>query len=849
MEIQAQLSAKDYDPIHFIRQAFALQKKKDDKPNQANLNSNDGLDEKLRLVNNLNFKLQMLSQESINLIQHSTTLINKEIETYQESNFISENLAKTQNAINDSVEGVQQSQQKNAQGSEKQVQSSQEIRCNQKINEIKSDFSMLSTIDKRINNCKIMSQEIEHFESRVAKVEEYIRLNKFSELVLLVQQLQESLKVVRDLSFFEKQKQRIEKFDKMIQAYAQNKEKEFIFECNFYKQNAENIRQLILLEQYFANDNQLVEQIMTQKLLKEFEYILLSKTEEENLDDEMDPSLVKNYKGKFFFKFSQAVKHFLSTQIDFLNELFDDTKLAQLQKDHIEKLMIKMLADYKDKLIQEFVHSLDYDQQLEVYENFFIKMLVNVRTIIGNRVAVSLDQSFNLFFKDLYQEMLDKYRKQIDIVASENFQYILEKDALGGWEKNFLAVTHVFEKVLVNNVHICQCYELQFLAQTVLKTLEKFLMQIRFHIGQFCNKRIHMGIPNPNTSNQAVPLDDQQQLVFEQKFKWQSIFDMILLHQQKLIFFDKLKQLDDTLILTLEKLACLFEQDSQQKKISAFIAVKNTVYLKQLQKYLSPQSKQILFTIDSASGKSIDERIFRQELTGESSIVQNLLRAFIMPIFKELNNISIFPLWKQASNSGIQINQKQTQKQQMSILLPESSEYIRKIGEHFISFIHKLDSSQITATLDKTLNLYQIYSYDLHASNQHHTIQSASEYWIGEIGKYLVSTLSNKYMKINILSADGERQLIADIIYIKKLLSQFCNPHTLISPDDGKGIFEIMDSIVIGLVANKKLASDSSISEIIDQISEELNQVFGIGNLDKIHPNENIIKAIQIKRK
>ena len=61
-----------------------------------------------------------------------------------------------------------------------------------------------------------MSMEIEHFENRIAKVEDYIRQNRLGDLVILVRQLQESLKVVRDLSFFEKQKQRIERFDKAI---------------------------------------------------------------------------------------------------------------------------------------------------------------------------------------------------------------------------------------------------------------------------------------------------------------------------------------------------------------------------------------------------------------------------------------------------------------------------------------------------------------------------------------------------------------------------------------------------------------------------------------------------------
>ncbi len=80
-----------------------------------------------------------------------------------------------------------------------------------------------------------MSGEIEHFESRIAKVEDHIRHDKFEELVLLVQQIQDSLRVVRDLSFFEKQKQRIEKFDKMILGYVQAKERELLVETKYYR--------------------------------------------------------------------------------------------------------------------------------------------------------------------------------------------------------------------------------------------------------------------------------------------------------------------------------------------------------------------------------------------------------------------------------------------------------------------------------------------------------------------------------------------------------------------------------------------------------------------------------------
>lgn len=110
-----------------------------------------------------------------------------------------------------------------------------------------------------------MSQEIEHFEHRISKVEDYIKQNKFIELTQLIQQLQESLKVVRDVSFFEKQKQRIERYDKMILTYLQAKEKEYVFECGgeaAYKQNAKNIKALVTLQSYFKKESAFIEQLV-----------------------------------------------------------------------------------------------------------------------------------------------------------------------------------------------------------------------------------------------------------------------------------------------------------------------------------------------------------------------------------------------------------------------------------------------------------------------------------------------------------------------------------------------------------------------------------------------------------
>lgn len=57
---------------------------------------------------------------------------------------------------------------------------------------------------------------------------------------------------------------------------------------------------------------------------------------------------------------------------------------------------------------------------------------------------------------------------------------------------------------------------------------------------------------------------------------------------------------------------------------------------------MSPNTNNLLFQDYS---KNLEEEVFKKELL-EDSLKSNLMRAFIMPIFKELNNINIFALWK-----------------------------------------------------------------------------------------------------------------------------------------------------------------------------------------------------------
>ena len=125
----------------------------------------------------------------------------------------------------------------------------------------------------------------------------------------------------------------------------------------------------------------------------------------------------------------------------------------------------------------------------------------------------------------------------------------------------------------------------------------------------------------------------------------------------------------------------------------------------------------------------------------------------------------------------------------------EASDYIRKIGEHFISFIHKLDQAQITQDLDIDIDLYKTH-------NQ--SFSSVSDYWINQLGTFLISCLSQKYLKIPTLSADSEKTLLVDLLYIRKLLSQFLSPSSSSDEDSNTTQFEIFDTLIFALIISKR---------------------------------------------
>jgi hypothetical protein len=81
----------------------------------------------------------------------------------------------------------------------------------------------------------------------------------------------------------------------------------------------------------------------------------------------------------------------------------------------------------------------------------------------------------------------------------------------------------------------------------------------------------------------------------------------------------------------------------------------------------------------------------------------------------------------------------------------------------------------------------------------------------------------------------AERQLISDIVYIKKLISQFIS-----------GNFEIFDALVLGFTATKKDAENKTIAELVEMHMETLSAALGMDSekLKSLNFNEMILRSV-----
>ena len=84
----------------------------------------------------------------------------------------------------------------------------------------RDDLIELLHFDDKLMSCDQMSRDIERFQERIGRVEELIQDDDINALASLLVELKLSLEMIQSFSFFQKQKQRLDRYEKVILEYA-----------------------------------------------------------------------------------------------------------------------------------------------------------------------------------------------------------------------------------------------------------------------------------------------------------------------------------------------------------------------------------------------------------------------------------------------------------------------------------------------------------------------------------------------------------------------------------------------------------------------------------------------------
>ncbi len=142
-------SSKDFDPLAYVRGTLSTMSKDIQK----------NADEQVKQTNQLLFKMHIMENEASNTLQTCTKQVLQDIRERLDSRVEQPKILEIPDT------------------------------SSPQTHLIRNEFTQLYEVNRRIKSCQVMSQEIEHFETRIAKVEEFIRHNRFLELVSLVQQI------------------------------------------------------------------------------------------------------------------------------------------------------------------------------------------------------------------------------------------------------------------------------------------------------------------------------------------------------------------------------------------------------------------------------------------------------------------------------------------------------------------------------------------------------------------------------------------------------------------------------------------------------------------------------------
>ena len=186
--------------------------------------------------------------------------------------------------------------------------------------------------------------------------------------------------------------------------------------------------------------------------------------------------------------------------------------------------------------------------------------------------------------------------------------------------------------------------------------------------------------------------------------------------------------------------------------------------------------------------KSIKTKVFQKDLL-EGTLISNLQKIFVMPIYKELSDLHIQPNWRssqnQQSNTNLSFDKlrsklsgsSQSPSDIAQFNLCEALPYMRRICDHFKAFCTKLDTHlndqlvSIGGEDDNSDDESQEEGLEEteEGSGEGEVDQVAD--WVGRIATYVTQVIALKVQRIKqIGDKNCATQLVSDLVHFKKLI-------------------------------------------------------------------------------
>ena len=668
-------------------------------------------------LNMINFKLQLLQTNALNVIKMSSLLL------FNKMNGLT-------TEIGTAEEGVKLVEKELERNEEEADSLGDLVQKNSELLFLNKELGELREVKEKLDSCRLTISEIEHFESRALKIENTLLTGNLQELCQQLDQMQTSFTVMKSLSHFENQKRSLEFLKSKLVEYLEPVLHKALIEKDYI-----TLRSISKIYMVIDSWKPLLQRIALAEY-ESFRHELSSKMElsnpdslqfsspgagdrahslSSNSDASSSPTyahstliqihrsasihsptnpafsphtftntqLHHHFNQNCMYLYFHAVFHFINRNLTNYQNLFDDQiVLNAFYKQFLTNFVandFKMLCDqfFAEQFKNHFeLFLLFFNFFEEIFQTLYFNPQ-NSRLQHESKMNTVLDDEFQAIFfkvnKGILERMLDEYidlLNQILQVPPQFLDNMTEDFEQRELKKFFDGIIEFLKGIFQSYLNIASYYQIATFSHNIKNKIEAFVVSFSNYYNKKCI-HLHGGIALQFLEGENVQPQVSVNTTFN--FDWKYF-------QIAVIQFDYIQQF----ILDLKDLEKHFT--SQITKISTLEKkqfLKSPKFFKIFENYLQ---KNGIFLSKSNQQEEIRKLNFLLNPSPLENLKKNakmqVLKSFYSPLYKRLSLMHTFKIWWHSPFED----------PDLPSFAPNANEYITMLGENIISIIQKVET-------------------------------------------------------------------------------------------------------------------------------------------------------------